>query len=213
MLYQNKKTPSFVIPEERPIIVAITGASGTIYALRLLEQLLKTQTVYLVISQAGLMVLGMENKLSLSNRPKDMQKRLVEYFKCQPERLRVFAEHDWLAPPASGTAKTGGMVIIPCTTGTMGAIASGVSDCLINRAADVCLKEKKSLIMLVRETPLSTIHLKNMLTLAEAGATIMPANPGFYHEPEQLMDIVDFMVARVLDHLNITQALIEEWGR
>ncbi|WP_235896214.1 flavin prenyltransferase UbiX [Ostreibacterium oceani] len=197
-----------------PVAVAITGASGGKYALRLLAQLLHAgEQVYLMISQAGLMVLAMEEGLKLSNRPKEIQKRLIDYFQCEPNQLQVFGEQDWLAPPASGSAKLKGMVIIPCTTGTLGAIAAGVSNCLINRSADVCLKEKKPLIIVVRETPFSSIHLENMLRLSQAGATIMPANPGFYHHPETIMDIIDFMVARVLDHLGVPQQLLEEWGK
>lgn len=197
-----------------PITVAITGASGTIYALRLLEVLLKAdETVYLMISKAGLMVLAMEDGLNLSNKSKEIHKRLVEKFACRPEQLHVFGEQDWLAPPASGSAKIKGMVVIPCTTGTLGAIAGGVSNCLINRAADVCLKEKTPLIMMVRETPFSTIHLENMLKLANAGATIMPANPAFYHNPSDIMGVVDYMVARVLDHLGVEQDLLAEWGK
>lgn len=199
---------------KQPIAIAITGASGVIYALRLLEELFKAdETVYLMISQAGLMVLGMEEKLALSNKPKIIQSRLIEHFNCRPEQLRVFGEQDWLAPPASGSAKMKGMAIVPCTTGTLGAIAAGVSNCLINRAADVCLKEKTPLIIMVRETPFSTLHLENMLKLAQAGATIMPANPGFYHNPTDLMGVVDFMVARVMDHLNVPQNLLAEWGK
>lgn len=197
-----------------PVAVAITGASGVIYALRLLEQLFKAdETVYLMISQAGLMVLAMEENLQLGSNPKTIQKRLVEKFHCRPEQLQVFGEQDWLAPPASGSAKLKGMVVIPCTTGTLGAIAGGVSNCLINRAADVCLKEKKPLILVIRETPFSTIHLQNMLTLAQAGATIMPANPAFYHNPDDIIGVVDYMVARVLDHLHIKQNLLAEWGK
>ncbi len=197
-----------------PVAVAITGASGVIYALRLLEQLLKAdKTVYLMISQAGLMVLAMEANLQLGSNPKTMQKRLIEKFNCRPEQLQVFGEQDWLAPPASGSAKLQGMVVIPCTTGTLGAIASGVSNCLINRAADVCLKEKTPLILVVRETPFSTIHLQNMLTLAQAGATVMPANPAFYHNPADIIAVVDYIVARVLDHLGIKQNLLAEWGK
>ncbi len=197
-----------------PVAVAITGASGVIYALRLLEQLFKAdKTVYLMISQAGLMVLAMEENLQLGGNPKTIQKRLVERFHCRPEQLQVFAEQDWLAPPASGSAQLQGMVVIPCTTGTLGAIAAGVSNCLINRAADVCLKEKTPLILVVRETPFSSIHLQNMLTLANAGATIMPANPAFYHNPADIIGVVDYIVARVLDHLGIKQNLLAEWGK
>ncbi|MBS9778208.1 MAG: UbiX family flavin prenyltransferase [Gammaproteobacteria bacterium] len=199
---------------KQPIAVAITGASGSIYALRLLGILLKSdETVYLMISQAGLVVLGMEEGLSLGSKPGIIKKRLVEKFECRQEQLQVFGEQDWLAPPASGSAKLRGMVIIPCTTGTLGAIASGVSNCLINRAADVCMKEKNPLIMVVRETPFSTLHLENMLKLAHAGVTIMPANPAFYHNPTDIMGVVDYMVARVLDHLGVEQNLLAEWGK
>ncbi len=200
--------------QKEPVAVAITGASGVIYALRLLEELLKAdETVYLMISQAGLIVLAMEENLQLGSNPKTIQKRLIEKFNCRPEQLQVFGEQDWLAPPASGSAKLKGMVIIPCTTGTLGAIAGGVSNCLINRSADVCLKEKTPLIMVVRETPFSTIHLENMLKLANAGATIMPANPAFYHNPTDIIGVVDYMVARVLDHLNVEQNLLAQWGK
>lgn len=200
--------------DKHPIAIAITGASGAKYALRLLEVLLNAdETVYLMISAAGRIVLGMEEGLSLGSKPNGIHKRLVERFGCNPERLKVFDEQDWLAPPASGSAKIKGMAIVPCTTGTLGAIAAGVSNCLINRAADVCLKEKTPLILMVRETPFSTLHLENMLKLANAGATIMPANPGFYHNPQTIDDIVDFMVARVLDHLGVEQNLLAEWGK
>lgn len=200
--------------DKQPIAVAITGASGVIYALRLLEELLEAdETVYLMISSAGLMVLAMEAELSLSKNPKVIKERLIEKFACRDEQLQVFAENDWLAPPASGSAKIKGMVIIPCTTGTLGAIASGVSNCLINRSADVCLKEKTPLIMVVRETPFSALHLQNMLSLTHAGATIMPANPGFYHHPKTVIEVVDFMVARVMDHLGVKQQLLAEWGK
>lgn len=199
---------------KKPVVVAITGASGVAYALRLLEVLLRAdETVYLMMSQAGVIVMGMEEGISLSNQPDVIHKRLVKRFACRPEQLKVFGEHDWLAPPASGSAKIKGMAIVPCTTGTLGAIASGMSNCLINRSADVCLKEKTPLILMVRETPFSTLHLENMLKLAQAGATIMPANPGFYHNPKTIDDIIDFMVARVLDHLDIEQNLLEEWGK
>lgn len=199
--------------QELPVIVAMTGASGALYGLRLIEKLLELEhPFYLLLSKAALMVIQMEIGLSLSSKPKVIEDKLKAHFNYQGNCFTVFAEQDWLAPPASGSAKTKGMVIIPCTTGTLGAIASGVSHCLINRSADVCLKEKNKLIMVVRETPFSTLHLENMLKLAQAGATIMPANPGFYHDPKTILDIVDFMVARVLDHLGIEQKLLAEWG-
>lgn len=199
--------------QEHPVIVAMTGASGALYGMRLIEKLLEIDhPVYLMFSKAALMVLQMELGLTLSNKPKTIEEKLKTHFNYSGDNLSVFGEQDWLAPPASGSAKTKGMVIVPCTTGTLGAIAGGVSNCLINRSADVCLKEKNKLIMVVRETPFSTLHLENMLKLANAGATIMPANPGFYHEPQSLMDIIDFMVARILDHLDIPQQLLSEWG-
>ncbi len=198
----------------KPVAVAITGASGAYYALRLLEVLLQSdEHVYLMISKAGRILLAMEADVKLGDKSGVMKKRLVEYFNCKPEQLEVFDEFDWMAPPASGTAKIKGMAVVPCTTGTLGAIAAGVSNCLINRAADVCLKEKTPLILMLRETPLSTIHLENMLKLANAGATIMPANPGFYYHPKSVQDLVDFMVARVLDHLGIEQHLLPQWGQ
>lgn len=200
--------------KQRPIAVGITGASGAHYATRLLECLFKAdETVYLMISKAGLILLAMEANLQLGDKPSVQQKRLVEHFSCRPEQLTVFGEQDWFAPPASGSARLKGMVIVPCTTGTLGALAAGVSNCLINRSADVCLKEKKPLIIVVRETPFSTIHLENMLKLANAGATIMPANPAFYHDPKSIADVIDFMVARILDHLDIDQELLAEWGK
>ncbi len=214
MSNHTPSTPACHSAAAHPVVVAITGASGGKYALRLLEVLLRAdEHVYLMISTAGLMVLAMEEGLQLGNKPNVIHKRLVQHFDCNPEQLRVFGEQDWLAPPASGSAKLKGMAIVPCTTGTLGALAAGVSNCLINRAADVCLKEKTPLIIMVRETPFSSIHLQNMLTLANAGATIMPANPGFYHQPQSVDDIIDFMVARVLDHLGIAQNLLAEWGK
>lgn len=199
--------------KQPPVIVAMTGASGAAYGFRLIEKLLEiNHPVHLMFSKAALMVIQMELGLSLSNKPKVIEEKLKSHFNYQGNALTVFAEQDWLAPPASGSAKSKGMVIIPCTTGTLGAIAAGVSNCLINRSADVCLKEKNKLILLVRETPFSSLHLENMLKLSQAGATIMPANPGFYHDPKSIDDIIDFMVARVLDHLDIAQNLLAEWG-
>lgn len=200
--------------KKRPIAIAITGASGAKYATRLLDVLLKAdETVYLMISKAGLILLAMEEGLKLGDKPSIIQKRLIEHFGCRPEQLQVYGEQDWMAPPASGTSKIRGMAIVPCTSGTLSAIASGISNCLINRAADVCLKEKTPLVLMIRETPFSTIHLENMLKLAQAGATILPANPGFYYNPETIEEIIDFMVARVLDQLGIEQDLLPEWGK
>jgi 4-hydroxy-3-polyprenylbenzoate decarboxylase len=198
----------------QPIVLAWTGASGMIYGLRLLEVLLHAErTVHLLVSKAAQMVLATETDLEVSQRPMDMEKALVKCFDADPERLRVFGREQWTAPVASGSAHVGGMVVCPCTMGTVAAIAVGASDNLIERAADVMLKEQRPLILVPRETPFSAIHLENMLKLARLGVTILPANPGFYHNPKQIDDLVDFVVARVLDQLGIAHDLIPQWGQ
>ena len=196
-----------------PIALAITGASGSAYALRLLECLIGAgRQVYLMISQAGQIVLQMESDLDLPSRPTEMQQILAERFDAEPEQLQVFGRQQWMAPVASGSNPPQAMVVCPCTTGTLAAIASGASNDLMERAADVMLKERRKLILVVRETPFSEIHLENMLRLSRMGAVIMPANPGFYYNPETVEDLVNFMVGRVLDHLGIEQDLLPRWG-
>ena len=198
---------------KRPVILAMTGASGAPYALRLLECLLeKQQPVYLLVSKAAQMVLQMESELDIPARPADMQAWFTEYYQADPQLLTVFGKEQWTAPIASGSHNARHMVICPCTTGTLAAVANGNSDNLIERAADVMLKERRELIMVVREMPLSVIHLENMLRLSRAGATIMPANPGFYYQPKSVSDLVDFVVARILEHLGIEQSLTRAWG-
>lgn len=195
------------------IAVGMTGASGAAYGLRLVECLLQAERpVYLMLSQAAQVVVNMETDIQLSGQPTDIQRTLTRYFGCADGLLQVFGRQQWMAPVASGSNPPAAMVVCPCTTGTLASIASGASEDLIDRAADVALKEKRQLILVVRETPLSTIHLENMLRLARAGATIMPANPGFYFKPEQITDIVDFMVARVLDHLAVPHELSARWA-
>ncbi|QIK38411.1 UbiX family flavin prenyltransferase [Caldichromatium japonicum] len=197
----------------RTIALAMTGASGACYGLRLLECLIQADSrVYLMVSSAAQMVIRMETGLNLPARPKEAEAFLREYLGVAPERLRVFGRQDWTAPVASGSHPPEAMAICPCTTGTLGRLAAGLSNSLIERAADVALKERRPLILVVRETPLSLIHLHNMLSLAQAGATILPANPGFYHRPQRIEDLVDFVVARVLDHLHVPHALIQRWG-
>jgi 4-hydroxy-3-polyprenylbenzoate decarboxylase len=137
---------------------------------------------------------------------------LSEYFQTDTSLLTVFSREDWTAPIASGSHRAQHMVVCPCTTGTLAAIANGNSDNLMERAADVMLKEQRKLILVVRETPFSIIHLENMLKLARAGATILPANPGFYHNPKTMDDLVDFVVARILDHIHIEHSLLPRWG-
>lgn len=196
-----------------PIAVAITGASGCQYALRLLDCLIEQdRDVYLMISQAGQVVLRMETDLEVPNRPQEAERFFTEYFGAEPGQIRVFGRQEWTAPVASGSNPPEALVVCPCTTGTLASIAAGISNDLIDRAADVMLKERRKLILVVRETPFSTIHLENMLRLARAGAVILPANPGFYNRPGTIDDLVDFLVARILDHLGVPHELLPRWG-
>ena len=197
----------------KTITLAFTGASGLPYGMRLLECLLRSgQRMRLVYSQAAQTVAKQEMDFTLPNRPQDAEKLLAEHFGEFSGELRVFSIQDWYAPMASGTNPGDAMVVCPCTMGTLGKIANGVSDDLIARAADVMLKERRTLILVPRETPFSAIHLDNMLKLSHAGAVILPPNPGFYHHPQSVQDIVDFVVARILDHLGVAHELVKKWG-
>lgn len=196
-----------------PIALAMTGASGALYGIRLLECLLRAQRpVYLMLSKPAQIVVGMETDLSLPSRPKEIQRFFVDRFEVDSSLLQVFDREQWTAPVASGSSAAQAMVICPCTTGTLAAIANGICDNLIHRAADVMLKERRQLLMVLRETPYSAIHLQNMLQLTHAGAVIMPSNPGFYNKPQKIEDLIDFMVARILDHLQVENALAPRWG-
>ena len=195
------------------IALAWTGASGMQYGIRLLECLLDANCrVSLMVSKPAQVVAGMETDLVLPGRPSDMRAALVERFPAGQGRLAVYGRDQWTAPVASGSAAPDAMVICPCTTATVSAVATGASRSLIERAADVVLKERRPLLLVVRETPLSTVHLENMLRLANAGAVVMPAAPGFYHRPSTVEELVDFIVARVMDHLGIVQQLLPPWG-
>ena len=197
----------------KTITLALTGASGLPYAMRLLECLLQSgQRVHLVYSQAAQIVAKQELDFVLPNRPQDAEKILVERMGKFSGELRVFGRDDWYAPMASGSNTGNAMVVCPCTMGTLGKIANGIGDDLIVRAADVMLKEKRTLILVPRETPFSAIHLENMLKLSHAGAVILPPNPGFYHHPQSVQDVVDFVVARILDHLGVVHELAGRWG-
>jgi 4-hydroxy-3-polyprenylbenzoate decarboxylase len=201
------------MPENNAISLAMTGASGAQYGLRLLECLLDAgRTVYLMISAPGQVVIGMETDLALPGRPAEMQRFLSERYAAAPGQLSVFGREEWTAPVASGSSAPGAMVICPCTTGTLSAVANGASNNLIERAADVVLKEGRKLVMVPRETPLSAIHLENMLRLARLGVSILPANPGFYHNPTGIDDLVDFVVARILDQLCVEHAVSKRWN-
>jgi 4-hydroxy-3-polyprenylbenzoate decarboxylase len=183
------------------------------YGIRLLECLLAAGTeVWLLYSQVSQIVARQEMDLTLPSRPNEAAAFFRERFNVKNDQLKVFGREEWFAPAASGSNPAHAMVICPCTMGTLAAVASGLSDNLIERAADVMLKERRTLILVPRETPLSSIHLENMLRLSRAGATILPANPGFYTGPKSVQDIVDFVVARVLDQLNIPHKLMPRWG-
>ena len=197
----------------KTINLAFTGASGLPYGMRLLQCLLQSGArVQLVYSQAAQIVAKQEMDFVLPNRAQDAEKMLTEKLGTFSGELKVYGIQDWYAPMASGSNPGEAMVICPCTMGTLGKIAGGISDDLIARAADVMLKEKRALILVPREMPFSAIHLENMLKLSHAGAVIMPPNPGFYHHPQTVQDMVDFVVARILDHLGIEQTLMKPWG-
>jgi 4-hydroxy-3-polyprenylbenzoate decarboxylase len=198
----------------RSVTLALTGASGMAYGLRLLECLLGARVrVALIYSQAAQIVAKQELDLALPARPQDAAGVLRERFGVPAELLQVYGREDWYAPIASGSSPTDAMVICPCSMGTLAAVAGGLADNLIERAADVALKERRPLVLVARETPLSAIHLENMLRLTRAGAVCLPANPGFYHRPERVEDLVDFVVARVLDQLGVGNEISARWGR
>lgn len=183
------------------------------YGIRLLEKLLQYgHHVYLLYSKVAQIVVQQEMNITLPSQPKEAEAFLKHFFKISTGQLQVFGREAWFSPVASGTNPADAMVICPCTMGTLAAIAAGISQNLIERAADVMLKEKRQLILVPRETPFSTIHLENMLKLSQSGALILPANPGFYHHPHTIHDMVDFIVARILDQLTIEHQLIPRWG-
>jgi 4-hydroxy-3-polyprenylbenzoate decarboxylase len=191
-----------------PIVVGITGASGAPYAVRLLQQLAKAQRpISLIVSKFGMRLL--ETEMGIGSI--DALRTAVgkdEWDSC----IETYSNDDRGAPPASGSALSSGMIVCPCSMGTLSAISVGASRSLIERAADVTLKERRKLVLVPRETPLSAIHLGNMLRLTRAGAVIMPAAPGFYHRPKQVSDLVDFVVARMLDQLGVDQKLVKRWA-
>src|SRR5438874_3198149 len=190
-----------------PISVAITGASGAPYAVRLLQALTAAhRPVSLIVSKYGMRLLATEAGIESIDALRD-----TIGIEAWASYVEVFSNDDRGAAPASGSARTAGMIVCPCTMGTLSAIAVGASRSLIERAADVTLKERRKLILVPRETPLSAIHLGNMLRLARAGAVVMPASPGFYHRPRGVSDLVDFVVARMLDHLEVEQGLVKRW--
>ncbi|HTN32624.1 MAG TPA: flavin prenyltransferase UbiX [Marinobacter sp.] len=199
--------------QPRTINLAITGASGAAYGLRLLQCLAAAGCrVNVMISRAAQVVIATETDLKLPGNLPAMQETLTAWAEAEPGQIVVFGREDWFAPPASGSGEKAPLVICPCSTGTLSALATGASNNLIERAGDVALKERRQLILVPREAPLSEVHLENMLKLARMGAVIMPASPGFYHNPESVQDLIDFVVARLLDHLGIPQDLMPRWG-
>ncbi|MCZ6857764.1 MAG: UbiX family flavin prenyltransferase [Gemmatimonadetes bacterium] len=188
----------------RPWVFAITGASGAPYAVRLLELLVTHQVpVHLVVSRHGWRLL--ETEVGIGSET-DLQAATGDW-----SDVVVFTDDDRGATPASGSAKSAGMVVCPCSMGTVSAIANGASRSLVERAADVALKERRPLILVPRETPLSLIHLRNLTAVAEAGATVIPAAPGFYHRPTEISHLVDFVVQRIVDHMQLDITLVPRW--
>lgn len=200
------------IDSPQPLIVAITGASGTLYARRLLEVLLRVgQPVELIVSRNARLVAQQELDWQLPVEPKALARAVAESVGGSPELLRAHGDGNIAATIASGSYQVRGMVIVPCSMATVGGIANGISRNLIERAADVCLKERTPLVIVPRETPLSSIHLRNLLTLSEAGARILPAMPGYYHRPESIDDLVDHLVGKIMDQVGLPHALFQRW--
>jgi len=195
------------------ITLAWTGASGMPYGMRLLEVLLAMgHTVYLVYSQAAQVVAQQELDFNLPASPQKAQEALCQKFQCAPEQLHVFGSQEWFAPIASGNATADAMIVCPASMGSIAAIAHGTADTLLERAADVAIKERRPLILVPREAPLSALHLENLLKLAQLGCTILPPAAGFYNKPQSVDDMVDFVVARILDQLRLPHQLMPKWG-
>ncbi|MCV6590254.1 MAG: UbiX family flavin prenyltransferase [Marinobacterium sp.] len=195
------------------VTVAITGASGVQYGLRLIQCLVAARhQVLVMVSRAAQVVIATETDFKLPAAPAEQEAFLSQQFAAVPGQIRVFGREQWMAPVASGSGAPSRMVVCPCSTGTLSAIATGASNNLIERAADVALKERRQLILVPREAPYSEIHLEHMLKLTRMGTVIIPASPGFYQRPQTVDDMVDFIVARILNQLQIEQSLLPRWG-
>lgn len=195
-------------PSQPPVLLGITGASGAVYAERMLQALSRHRIpTHVVISKTGAHVMGRELGRDVSADAPD-----VAALGADPEVVKAYGISDFEAPMASGTFRSAGLIVIPCSVGTLGAIASGLADNLIRRAAHVMLKEKRPLVLVLRETPLNLIHLENCAALARAGATILPAAPAFYHGVRSVDDLIDFVLAKALDQLGLDLGLISRWG-
>ncbi len=197
----------------KEIVIAMTGASGAAYGLRLIQRLAEAEvTQHLLFSDAARVVLKQEADLSLPEAPDEVVKVIAKHLEISDSHLRSYHQLDWFSPVASGSAGIRHMVVIPCSMGSLARIAGGISDNLLERAADVMLKERGHLILVPRETPLSTIHLEHMLKLSRMGVEIIPAMPGFYHRPESVDELVNFIVDRVMDHLGVDNREAQRWG-
>lgn len=197
----------------QPVAVALTGASGAPYGLRLIECLLRAEEpTDVLISDAARVVLKTEEGLGLPTAPAATARALTGHLGVSGDGLRVFGSQQWSAPLASGSNAPRAMVVCPCSSGMLSALATGASNNLIERAGDVCLKERRPLLLVPREMPYSEVHLDNMLKLTRMGAIIMPASPGFYHAPQTVSELVDFVVARILDQLGVAHELVPRWG-
>lgn len=195
------------------ICVAMTGASGIQYALRLIECLVQANCeVYVLMSKPARIVMGMDTDIPVPGRTAQLESQFTERYGAREGQLKAFGQEEWTAPVASGSGVPDAMVICPCTTGTLASVAAGTCNSLLERAADVVIKEGKQLIVMPREMPFSLIHLENMTRLAKAGVVIMPPNPAFYNRPETVDDIINFVVARILDQLGVKQTLMPRWG-
>ena len=198
-------------PQIRHFVVAITGASGSVYGLRLISELLRSgERVSLILTSAGRQVMNHEAGLELSAEIKVQRHQVLEYFASIA--VDCLAIDDFWAGAASGSAAADAMIVAPCSMGTLGRIAAGLSGNLLERAADVMLKERRCLLLVPRETPFNNIHLENLLRLSQSGAIILPAMPGFYHGPETIEDLVDFVVGKILDQLDVQHSLFTRWG-
>lgn len=191
------------------LVVGVTGASGGIYAVRFLRQAVHHfQEIYYICSEQAIQVMQTELGMDVTRETLSARALLGQEW----DGLKILHPRDYFSPPASGSFRHDGMALIPCSMGTLGRIAQGISDDLMTRAADVCLKERRPLILVVRETPFNLVHLRNMVQAAEAGATILPANPSFYYRPRTLEEAVDTVIARVLQCLGVEQRITPEWG-
>jgi flavin prenyltransferase len=196
----------------RHFALAITGASGAVYGLRLVQELLRSGArVSLLISAAGFAVLKQETGLDWGSAH-SVADEFCSHFRCDGALLSYYAENDFFAPIASGSSAPDAMIIAPCSMGTLSRVSSGNSGNLLERSADVMLKEGRPLVLVPRETPLNAIHLEHMLKLARLGVKIVPAMPAFYQSPETLDDLVDFVVGKVLDSVGVEHALFKRWG-